>query len=95
MITNARAGAVLAANLGHSFQRVLSNVGLPHCGLHSLRHTFAGLLFAASTNITVISKLPGHASVKITYDTYASTCAADHSELFHWHDHPANVHISH
>lgn len=78
VITNARGGAALAANFERSFQLMLSNAGLPRYGIHSLRHTFASLLFAAGVDIKVISKLLGHASVKITYDTYVHLFQEDY-----------------
>ncbi len=53
-----------------TFYYLLKNVGLEKDGVHSLRHTFASLLFAQGTEIKVVSKLLGHASVQITMNIY-------------------------
>lgn len=53
-----------------SFYRILQNCNIEQTGVHSLRHTFASMLFANGTDIKTISTLLGHASVKITMDTY-------------------------
>lgn len=39
-------------------------------GIHTLRHTCATHLLRNKVDIKVVSKILGHASVKITYDTY-------------------------
>lgn len=39
--------------------------------LYDLRHTCATLLLKAGVNVKVVSERLGHASVKITLDTYA------------------------
>ena len=53
-----------------SFYRILDNCGIERTGVHSLRHTFASMLFDQGVDIKTISTLLGHASVKITMDTY-------------------------
>lgn len=53
-----------------SFYRILRNCNIEQTGVHSLRHTFASILFEKGTDIKTISTLLGHASVKITMDTY-------------------------
>ena len=70
VILNTIGTPAMAANFERSFQVILRNAGLPRYGIHSLRHTFASLLFAGGVEVKIISKLLGHASVKITYDTY-------------------------
>ncbi len=39
-------------------------------GSHSLRHTFASMLFENGCNIKIVSELLGHSSVKFTENTY-------------------------
>lgn len=56
--------------IGRSFHFVLRSIGMKTSGVHTLRHTYASLLFAAKTDITVISRLLGHASATITLSTY-------------------------
>ena len=80
VIANTRGTAVMVDNFERSFRVIIRNAGLPHYGIHSLRHTFASLLFAAGVEVKVISKLLGHASVKITYDTYVHLFQEDYQE---------------
>ena len=56
--------------LERTFYRILRNVGISQAGLHSLRHTFASMLFKAKVDIKTISELLGHASIQITLNTY-------------------------
>ena len=41
-----------------------------HISLHTLRHTFGSYMLRHGTPIEVVSKLMGHANVKVTYDKY-------------------------
>lgn len=40
------------------------------CGIHTLRHTFASLLYLKGVDIKVISVILGHADTGFTYNTY-------------------------
>ncbi|MGI5206353.1 tyrosine-type recombinase/integrase [Spirillospora sp. CA-108201] len=44
---------------------------------HVLRHTYASLLIAAGTHLTAIQERMGHASIKITSDTYGHLYPAE------------------
>ncbi len=44
--------------------------GLDRITLHECRHSFASIALAAGVNIGAVSEALGHASVKITWDTY-------------------------
>ena len=70
VICGLRGGQVTHERFERSFYRVLDNCGIERTGVHSLRHTFASFLFEKGTDIKTISTLLGHASVKITLDTY-------------------------
>ena len=54
--------------------RVLDNIkkanGINHGSIHTLRHTFATMLFRKGVDIKVISELLGHSDISITYDIY-------------------------
>lgn len=52
------------------FAPALRNAKLRHVSIHSLRHTNASIRIHAGQNIKYISSQLGHASVKITLDTY-------------------------
>ncbi len=70
VIVNSKGNPVLPSNFERSFHALLRNCGLDEYGVHTLRHTFASRLFGKGVDVKVISKLLGHSSVKITYDTY-------------------------
>jgi integrase len=48
----------------------MAAVGLPHVGLHTLRHTHASLLIRAGKDILTISRRLGHSSATITLGVY-------------------------
>lgn len=70
VICGAKGKPVTHERFERSFYRILKNCGIEQTGVHSLRHTFASMLFAQNIDIKTISTLLGHASVKITMDTY-------------------------
>lgn len=70
VICGVRGGQVTHERFERSFYRILDNCGIERTGVHSLRHTFASMLFDQGVDIKTISTLLGHASVKITMDTY-------------------------
>lgn len=49
---------------------MLDNIGIDRTGMHSLRHTFASLLFANGASIKMVSELMGHSSTAITANIY-------------------------
>lgn len=67
---NSKGERIPPDKLTRTFHRMLANIGLPCTGLHSLRHTFASLLFANKVDVKTVSKLLGHASIQITLNTY-------------------------
>ena len=58
---------------------VVENPGLKRVTSHSLRHTCASLLISLGTPITTVSCVLGHASIKMTLDTYGHYCEDDTS----------------
>lgn len=56
--------------LTRSFGRLVRDAGLPPIRLHDLRHTYASLALKAGVPLKVVSERLGHASTKITADTY-------------------------
>jgi len=56
---------------GKVFKRTLKAAGLPmHHTPHSLRHTFASLLLQQGVSPVYVQRQLGHASIKLTVDTY-------------------------
>lgn len=70
VIVNSKSKRVLPANFERSFRVILRNAGIDKSGIHTLRHTFATMLYQRGVEVKMISRLLGHSSVKITYDIY-------------------------
>jgi integrase len=63
--------------VNRQFRPTLKKAGLPTIRWHDLRHTFATLLLQKGVPVTVVSKTLGHASAKMTLDTYSHVIAED------------------
>ena len=70
VMNNSKGNRVSMSNMSKTFYRLLNNVGIERCGMHSLRHTFASRLFAKKVDVKTVSEILGHSSVVITYNTY-------------------------
>lgn len=70
IICSSKGEMIPPERLERTFYRILKNVGISQAGLHSLRHTFASMLFKENVDIKTISELLGHASIQITLNTY-------------------------
>jgi integrase len=57
-------------NLHRDFGKLSENAGIGKWHPHELRHSFASLLLESGVAIEVVSELLGHASIRITADTY-------------------------
>lgn len=63
-------GIVPPERLERSFYALLNRIGIEQTGTHSLRHTFASMLFEDGVDVKTVSTLLGHSSVQITLNTY-------------------------
>lgn len=64
-------GEVMTSNaLTKKFNKILANCNIDKTGVHTLRHTFASLLFSKNRDVKEVSELLGHSNVSITYNTY-------------------------
>lgn len=64
--------------VARNLQRTLNNVQQKaniarHVTLHTLRHSFGSALIRNGVNISVVSRLMGHANISITYNKYIHT----------------------
>ena len=57
----------------YHFHKLRKKAGLEHVHYHQLRHTFATRCMETNADITSLSSLMGHSSVKLTLDTYTSS----------------------
>jgi len=57
-------------NLDRMFRKICDAAKVEKNGVHSLRHTFASMLFAQGAEVQVVSKVLGHASTTITREIY-------------------------
>lgn len=58
------------SNVLHHFQKICKESKLPKIRLYDLRHTHASLLIQQGVHPKVIAERLGHASIKLTMDTY-------------------------
>lgn len=47
-----------------------TKAGLPHAGLHTLRHSAASVMITGGVPLKVVSEVLGHSSIAITGDIY-------------------------
>ncbi|MBO0692382.1 MAG: site-specific integrase [Acidimicrobiaceae bacterium] len=62
-------------NVNHEWQKVCEAAGIGKRRFHATRHTYAVRYLKAGGDIYSLSSLLGHASIKITADTYADAIA--------------------
>ncbi len=55
------------------FNRLVDRAGLPHIGLHDIRHTYATMALRAGVNPKTVSARIGHASVAFTLQVYTES----------------------
>lgn len=74
LITTKRQKQITPGNLNKTLHRILHNANIleesKSCGVHTLRHTFATMLFENGCQTKVVSELLGHSSTKITENIY-------------------------
>lgn len=70
-IANEDGKPICESALRKRFDNLLRQAHIEHCGMHSLRHTFASKLFEATNgNSKLVSELVRHSSVSFTEDIY-------------------------
>lgn len=69
--TSPTGGPLDPAWVSRAFAHTVRALGLPPVRFHDLRHSFATILLVKGVHPKVVSEALGHASVKITLDTYS------------------------
>ncbi|NYJ08050.1 tyrosine-type recombinase/integrase [Petropleomorpha daqingensis] len=57
-------------NAFRAFRVAATRAGLPHAGLHTLRHSAASVMLSGGVPLKVVSDILGHSSIAITGDIY-------------------------
>jgi len=57
----------------HRYYQILRKAGIRHIHFHALRHTFATRCMELRFDVTTLSRLLGHSSVKMTLDIYTDS----------------------
>lgn len=58
-------------NIDRTFRQILTAAGIEQSsGVHSLRHTFASMLFKKGVDPKTVSEILGHSDVTVTYNIY-------------------------
>lgn len=77
VITSQNHQQVQQNNINRIFHKIISKANIlaqdetpDHFGVHTLRHTFASMLFANGCSSKVVSEILGHADTKITENIY-------------------------
>lgn len=69
--TDSRGGFLRTSNVQRRhFNKILKAAGLNHFRPYDVRHTMATLMLLAGVNVKVVSERLGHATVRLTLDTY-------------------------
>jgi len=70
IITSSNGKIIRPTRLDRTFYQLLTAINLKKVGVHSLRHTFATMLFKNGCEVKVVSELLGHSNTKITENIY-------------------------
>lgn len=62
---------ISARNIDRTFRSIIETAGIDKpAGVHSLRHTFASMLFKRGVDVKTVSEILGHSDVTVTYNIY-------------------------
>ena len=70
LLSTSQGKLILPYCLERSFKCCVKAAGIAACGIHTLRHTYASMLFKEKVDVKIISSLLGHSGIRVTYDTY-------------------------
>lgn len=71
LIISSKSGKIARPrNVDRCFRTILARCGLPSRGVHTLRHSFATLLYEEGEETVTVSEILGHSDTSITGDIY-------------------------
>ena len=70
IVTSSKGERIRPTRLDRTFHQILAAINLKKVGVHTLRHTFATMLFNNGCEVKVVSDLLGHSNTKITENIY-------------------------
>ena len=70
IVTSSKGVRIRPTRLDTTFHKILAAIDLKQVGVHTLRHTFATMLFNNGCEVKVVSELLGHSDTKITENIY-------------------------
>ncbi len=70
IISSSNGERIRPSRLDRTFRKILEAANLEKVGVHTLRHTFATMLFNNGCEVKVVSDLLGHSNTKITENIY-------------------------
>jgi len=59
--------------VNYRFRRIIEKAGIENVHFHALRHTFATRFMELGIDVTTLSRILGHSSVKMTLDVYTDS----------------------
>lgn len=70
IVTSSNGVRIRPSRLDTTFYKILDAIKLERVGVHTLRHTFATMLFHNGCEVKIVSDLLGHSNTKITENIY-------------------------
>ena len=70
VFTTAEGNNISPTSLRYHFKKLMTDIGLPACRVHDLRHTFAVLSLQNGDDIKTVQENLGHATAAFTLDVY-------------------------
>lgn len=70
VFTTAEGNDISPTSLRYHFKKLMTDIGLPACRVHDLRHTFAVLSLQNGDDIKTVQENLGHATAAFTLDVY-------------------------
>ena len=68
--------------LMYQTKKLCREAGVPYYGEHAFRHTFATNCYYKGIDVKILSRLMGHSSVSVTYNTYVNLYGDGFDEMY-------------